>query len=552
VHLPQLPLNVNGKVDRKALPEPVINNAQPIPDEVAGITAKRLRSIVAAVLGIAEQAIGLHDDFFRLGGHSIKAIQLINEIYLAFSVKISLRKIFEHTSIERLSHLVESMSVDTVSALPRVEEKEYYPTSAAQARLYAEYLQNKNNLAYNICGAFAVTGELDVAQLQQTFQLLVNRHESLRTGFKLTEEGVLQKIYENVTMPVTLFDDGRGITLQRAAEEFVQPFDLSHPPLIRIGVLKRNKQESYLLIDVHHIVCDGISLNILVAEFNRLYHGVSLGTPAARYIDYVEWQRHLHKQLDKQRLYWANKLAGETPELYLPAINDSAAASGNSAAVKELCIGEPLYTAIKSFVAAHGVSDFMCLLSIYYILLSKVSGSTDIIVGTDAVGRTHPGLMDTVGTFINLLPLRIQLTHGSSFVELAAQVKECVLEAFDNQDVQVDEIVSLVQASGASLIKVHFSFANFIDNKLDVQELQFVPVDLTDHKTTQYEFKLEVAETNRQYLAQFIYNKGMYDEETMETLVTYYYNILSAVMQQPSMLIGDIEMASPAGYSLQH
>ncbi len=553
VRLGTMPLTATGKLDRKALPLPIQKTRK------AGITAPQgeqellLAGIWSQVLGVEENTISVDDNFFILGGHSIKAIQLINEIYKKLAVRIKLSDIFSNPTLAQQSKLLNKSFGYKNTTLKRLENKHYYPISSAQERLFYEYLQKPDSLAYNISGAFTLEGQVDETRLQDAFQALIDRHESLRTSFTFSETGIVEIINPNVKLKPVLRNQEEFANVSQAFSSFVQPFNLSEAPLMRYSLLKGGKFGTVLFIDVHHIVCDGLSLNILINDFVKIYQGETLPPLNLRYVDYAAWQKDALKNIPEQISFWEQKLAGKLQKLDLPQEQNTEYEDISEASVTELAIDGDLYTALKSYSAVAGVSDFMLLLSFYYILLSKVSGNTDVIIGTDVVGRTHPELNNIVGTFINILPLRIQVDPFSSFDDFLQRVKSGVLQAFDNQDFQYDEMVTMLNKNGAntydSIIDVHFAFANYIQDTEEIEGLKISPIKLSDVKTTQYGFKIEVFESDNRMLVQFIYSKALYSAEIITMLSIYYRNIMVNALKNSSVSIDEIELDSELVYT---
>ncbi|HYE54997.1 MAG TPA: condensation domain-containing protein, partial [Chitinophagaceae bacterium] len=255
--------------------------------------------------------------------------------------------------------------------------------------------------------------------------------------------------------------------------------------------------------------------------------------------DYAIWQKSSAHQILKQERYWAEKLQHELPPLELPRMQDKDSVDIRPAAVELLHTDEALYQRIKQFTTAEGVSDYMFLLSVYYILLSRLTGNTDIVIGSDVVGRTHPALKHVAGSFINILPLRISINSSDTYMSLLQQVRNTVLEAFDNQDFQYDR---MCQLAGRPLADVHFAFVNFFESTVELDGLQFIPVSTETAKTTQYEFKIEVVEQEDGFILQFIYSTALYDAGTIEAFVTYYRNIMQAVLHDPLSTIESISI----------
>lgn len=545
VKLDAIPLTPNGKADRRALPDPEFKasaaNAKPV-----GEIEEQLADIWATVLHLDKSSIGTQDDFFAVGGHSIIAVHLIHGIQQKFSVSISLRKIFEYATIGRQARLIEQSRAGKPDVIVRVEERAFYPASSAQERLFYEHMLDKNALGYNIYSAYRINGDVDVDRIGNVFQVLIDRHESLRTGFALKDERIVQYIKEKVDFRLDVISAGRQEGVKEAFEHFVQPFDLSNPPLIRCSLLLHEKHGNFLFVDIHHIVCDGISLNILMNDFKSIYKGQHLQPLELRYVDYACWHKEQSNALESQKEFWLKQLSGELPQTDLPVMQKRTYAASYAASYRVLEIDGELYQRVKEFTASKHISDYMFLLSVYYILLSKMSGNPDVIIGTDVIGRTNPALSNVVGTFVNVLPLRVQVRDESPFEEFLNAVKHCVLECFDNQDFQFDQMVSMLQENYGEkkrIVDVHFSFANYLDNIETAGEEEFSGFIIdSDKMTTQYEFKIQVNEGNGKFRIAFIYSTDLYEADTIELLETYYNNILTAVLGNSAIGIGNIEL----------
>jgi len=252
----------------------------------------------------------------------------------------------------------------------------------------------------------------------------------------------------------------------------------------------------------------------------------------------------MESRMEGMRQFGLQQMAGQLPSIDLPVVKDRMSVTVYEADRKVIEIGSAHYGKIKKIAAGAAVSDYMFLLTVYYVLLHKLTGATDIIIGTDVAGRVHPSLNNTVGSFVNVLPLRVFISAERSFEALLADVKHCVLSAFDNQDFPIDRIAGLPdggpQARQAKIIDVHFSFANYLDREEGFTELDFIPLKIKDYNTTQYEFKLEVVERNGDFVVYFVYSRELYEDETIELFVQYFGMILETVLQNGGISIEHI------------
>jgi len=552
VRLECMPLTATGKLDRKGLPAAKQHGGGRSVNRPEGEQEELLAGIWSQVLGVDKNIISVDDNFFMLGGHSIKAIQLINEIYKNFTVRIKLGDVFNNPAFNQQTVLLKKNSRNIKSPLERLEPRNHYSVSSAQERLFYEYLQKPDSLAFNISGAFALDGYVDETQLQLAFQILVDRHESLRTSFTFSETGIVQIINSDVKIQPVVLNKNSFANISEAFSSFVQPFSLSEAPLIHYSLLNSDSLGKILFIDVHHIACDGVSLSILINDFVKIYHGETLAPLHLRYVDYAAWQKNALKNIPEQISFWEQKLTGKLQKLDLPQ-EQNTMYDISEASVTELVLDGDLYTALKSYSAKANVSDFMLLLSCYYILLSKISGNTDVIIGTDVVGRTHPELNDIVGTFINILPLRAQVDPDYHFDDFLQNIKSVVLQAFDNQDFQYDEMIAMLNTNGEntydSIVDVHFAFANYIQDTKEIEGLKISPVKISDVKTTQYGFKIEVFENDNRLVVQFIYSKALYSDQIIVMLSNYYKNILINVLKNNTVSIDEIELDTKPIYA---
>ncbi|MCW3466086.1 non-ribosomal peptide synthetase [Chitinophaga nivalis] len=548
--IPEIPLTPNGKINRKALPEPdYVSGAGVVAPE--NETEEILTDLWAAVLKTDREKISTTRSFFEMGGHSIRIFHLTNKIQQTFSVKITFAEVFRHNTIKAQAAVIQAAATGVAEVIPSVGEKAFYPASPAQQRIYYQHLLHKESIAFNISLPVSIQGTLDIPRIRDTFRQLLEKHAGLRTGFILTENGLRQQIAAACEVPLTILPATQYNTVGEAFLDFIRPFDPATPPLMRAVVMTHPEAGHLLFIDLHHIIADGASLDILMQDFSNIYRGQSWSTPALRYVDYAGWMHEGKGQLQQQRAFWEQQLVSPLPRLELPVLQNPDEIDEYHAAVKVLTIADIHYQQVKTYAVGAGVSDFMLLLSAYYILLSKLSGSTDIIIGTDVIGRTQPALREVVGSFVNILPLRLEVAPDHVFADLLVQVKSRVLEAFENQDFQYDQMRELVGPETAALknpiVQVHFSFSNVVEGNGELNGFAYYPLESRRDEISEYEFKLEVRENAGQLHISFIYLTALYDNDTIALLMTYYRNILLSVLHNDQITISDIDMETAPG-----
>ncbi|HLP44714.1 MAG TPA: amino acid adenylation domain-containing protein, partial [Candidatus Kapabacteria bacterium] len=447
MRLGKIPLTPSGKVDRKALPESELKSTEIFAAPRSEIE-KKLVEIWGKVLGkdISLNPIGIDDHFFRLGGHSLKATSLVSLLYKTFNVKIPLSEIFKRPTIRQLSDHINNAVKEQYVSIEPVEKKEYYMLSSAQKRLY--FLQQMDNAGttYNISASWVLDGEFDYPKLENTFIQLVQRHESFRTSFAIIAEEPAQRIQGEVEFEIEYLasDEHRRTRLPGAGSllKFIRPFDLSQAPLMRVGLVSMEAGRHLLMVDMHHIISDGISAEILVREFTALYSGEEPPIVRLQYKDYAEWQRRLKQEeyFLRQKSYWKKEFEGQIPVLEMPGDYARPPVQSFEGNRITFTLGSETVETVNTFALDTGTTLYMVLLASYSIFLAKLSGREDIIIGTPVAGRRYADFEKIIGVFVNTLVLRMYPAGEKSFNEFLEEIKERTLEAFENQDYQYEDL----------------------------------------------------------------------------------------------------------------
>jgi fengycin family lipopeptide synthetase D len=412
IEVHKVPMTPGGKVDRKALPAP---HAAAGEDETYAAPRdkieKKLAAIWADVLNISPAAVGIDDNFFQLGGHSLKATVLTAKIHKELNIKLPLAEIFKTPTIRGLSGSIKlnPFSQDRYTPIEPTEEKEFYILSSAQKRLFILQQMEKDSIAYNGPQIIVLDGKLDTLKFEETFRKMITRHESLRTSIQIVAEEPVQVIHPpgDVTFEIE-YHETMMPPVENIVQNFVRPFDLSRVPFFRVGLIKRAEDRSILLVDMHHIITDGISSRILIKEFMALYGGEELPPLTLQYKDYALWQNSekQRQSLKQQEAYWLKQLAGEIPVLDLPLDYHRPPVQSFEGRTLPFEIEYEERKALEKTASGEGVTLFTLVLAIYNTLLAKLSGQEDIIVGIDVAGRRHAELEPIIGMFVNALALR--------------------------------------------------------------------------------------------------------------------------------------------------
>ncbi|WP_339373139.1 condensation domain-containing protein, partial [Paenibacillus elgii] len=304
--------------DHRALPAPE-GRMQTGIDYVAARTPmeEQLAQIWKKVLGLPK--VGVKDNFFEIGGHSLRATTLVAHLHKELDIEMPLREVFQYPTIEQMAEAVAGREQSAYASIPILKQSAYYPVSSAQKRLYILSQLEGGELSYNMPGAMTVEGALDRKRLEEAFRKLIARHDTLRTGFELVNGEPAQRIHETVPFAVEYVQASEE-EAEVHVREFVRPFDLRQAPLLRVGLIELKPDRHLLLIDMHHIISDGVSMGILTKEFIRLYEGDELPPLRIQYKDYAAWQQgEVHsRRLRKQEAYWLETFRGEIPVLDLP------------------------------------------------------------------------------------------------------------------------------------------------------------------------------------------------------------------------------------------
>jgi amino acid adenylation domain-containing protein/non-ribosomal peptide synthase protein (TIGR01720 family) len=543
IQLDRLPLTANGKVDRKALPKPGGGNAAGVAYEAPGNKVEeQLTKIWSEVLG--NERVGIGDNFFALGGHSLKATAVASRIYKELNVEVELRKIFELPTIKQLGQYLKTKASGNYEPINPVAKREYYEAAPAQKRMYMLRQIDLQGTGYNMPGAVLIEGKLERQRVESVFKQLIRRHETLRTSFQNKADQIVQIIAEESEFKVE-YTESSGRDIDSMITEFVRPFDLSKAPLIRVGLVKLGEAKHLMMYDMHHIISDGVSINILVNDFRDLYESRELKPLRIQYKDYAQWHNKLllSEKYQKQEKYWLDVFRGELPALNLPLDYARPAGKSFDGDMLEFLLDKELTSKLVKIAQDSGSTLYMVLLAALNILLSKYSGQADIIIGSPVAGRPHADLEQVIGMFINILVMRNRPEGERHFLEFLREVKENALTAYENQDYQFNDLVDKLHLkrdlSKNPLFEVAFAVQNFEETELVIEGLT-----CTDYHREDQMAKLDLAffayEKKEEILMVLQYCSGIFARETMEKLARNFTKILRQIGADPTVLIGDI------------
>jgi len=448
IQLPAMPLTTNGKIDRRALPEPEME------DTIASSYAPPRNELEEKMVELWQDVlslgrVGIDDNFFALGGHSLKAGMLQAKLQKLLGIRLSLTEIFKNPTIREMSSILVCGESSQGVRLTHGPEAEYYPASAAQNRMYIMSQMDNIGATYNISIVNKINGEIDKNLLEQSIQQLIAKHEPLRTSFRMVGDRPVQQVNPNVSftleyqeVPLEVKEDKAA--LERLVASYIRSFDLSVAPLLRAALLKLDVGQYLFIIDVHHIVFDGVSLSIFMEELAVLYRGKKLSAPQYQYRDFAIWQKNFleSEAMKKQERYWLDVYANEIPVLNMPFDHARPASQSFAGDRVFFQIDGQLTRALKELAQKTDTTLFMVLLAVYNIMLAKYTNQEDIIVGAPVSGRTHAELDEIIGMFVGTTAIRNYPGADKTFRSFLAEVKDTTLGAVENQDYQFDQLVS--------------------------------------------------------------------------------------------------------------
>ncbi|UCH93607.1 MAG: amino acid adenylation domain-containing protein, partial [Candidatus Aminicenantes bacterium] len=577
----RLPLTPSGKIDRTALPGLDLSRLSRENYVAPGSeTEQQLARIWSQVLGI--NRIGIHDNFFQLGGHSLNATVLVAKIHKELDVKIPLKVIFKVPVIRGLSEYIKGALREKYISVEPVEKKEYYALSSAQKRLYILQQMDVNSTGYNMPRVVLVEGETHKEELAEAFRKLIHRHESLRTAFLIINGEPVQGIrrinasaefeieyYDlhttKVEVKVEEKEGTRGLaplTQEPAARtpyptaalisSFIRPFDLSHAPLMRVGLIKSSQNRHILMVDMHHIVSDGVSIGVLIREFVQLYEGNHLPVLKIQYKDFSNWQNKLFKskEIRKQEAYWLDRLKGEVPVLNMPIDFERPDKRTFEGSTFGTTIPGETVEKLTILAKEKDMTQNIMLLAVYALLVAKYTGQEDIIVGSLAAGRRHADLENVIGMFANFLPIRMKVDRSCPFDEFLNSAQKTILDAYENQDYPFENIVENLTGPGDisrnPLFDTMLIFHNELEPNinLEIEGLKFSGYGF-ERNTSKLDFKLDIIPGSTGALnCRWEYNVNLLKEETIKTFAAHFHSLVDKINTNPKQKIRELELFS--------
>ncbi len=560
VVLDTLPQTPNGKVDRLALPAPdasVVVNGEPPRGADEELVAKVWRQVLHL------DTVGRDDDFFDLGGDSLKAGEVLNLLRERAGRTLPLRMLFESSRLADLAAgLLTPESPSSGHAVPLRSPAAKPVLSFEQQQIWLE-CQVRSNAAYNVHGRQWLRGGLDVPVLQRSIRAVVDRHESLRTTFPLVRGMPVQQVAglnEHWQLAVEdLSESGSGAvaTAERLADaRAAMPFDLAGGPLLRCLLVRLSDTDHLLSMTIHHIVSDARSIGLILRELSALYRAggdadrAGLPPLPVQYLDYAVWQRNT---LTGERLvtsvgYWRNRLAGAPPALALPTARRRLPSQNMVGGRLQAALGADQTAALHKLCRVHGVTPFMAMLAALATVLRRWSGQDDVVIGVPVNTRAAAGTDGLVGVFVNTVPLRVELTGEPTFSELLNRVRQTAIDGYVNYgdtpfEVLVSELRPVRDPSRTPLFQV---LLNLIEDAEDEWRLPGITVETPNQpaQPSKFDLNLDVRHTGDDYRLDLLYHAERYEASAMRALLDQLAAVLAAAADDPSRGILEFDLQS--------
>ncbi|NSL86194.1 amino acid adenylation domain-containing protein [Chitinophaga sp. Mgbs1] len=567
MRLEQFPLNANGKVDTAALPAPDMTALRGTATSYVAPcneTEARLAGIWEEVL--ERQPIGINDHFFDLGGHSLKAIQLVSRIRKEWAADIQIKDIFNHPRLTELATLIATAGQQTAEVIPSLPPAESYALSNAQLRFWVLSRFTDSSLAYNMALGLQLDGPLQEALLKSALLAVVSRHESLRTVFRQTPAGEIRQFIHPVAdiqlnwnyQDISREENPDQLLKEIYATEQLTPFDLENGPLLRTTLVKVSADRHAFFYTLHHIISDGWSMQVLAGEvvtiYNTLLQGGQQELPPLpiQYRDYAAWQlaRLAGGRMQQHEDYWIQQLEGELPVLDLFPGKTRPPVQTHRGAGITLTLLEGRMETLEQYCRQEAVTPFMVLLAAMKGLFFRYTGQQDIIVGVPVAGRQQQELENQIGIYLNTLPLRTRFEAAQSFRDLLQQEKEVLLGAYEHQECPFDRLLELRKVnrdvSRSALFDVLVVLQNQgsinVNNAANTLEgLTVSSMDWMSAETSQFDLTFSFAEKKEGIHLSLSYNTAVFEENEIQRLTAHYAQFLAAVMEDAAVPVCEVD-----------
>ena len=545
IQIESMPYTPNGKIDRKALPVPEIkekiNKKLPRNEEDT-----KILKLVRKMLHTDE--IDIEDYIFENGGDSLFAMSLAIQLSDIFNVQLSIKDIYKNFTVEKLSNYIKKLPQNENNIkIRKNKEKEYYNLSSAQKRIYYASAVNENSTLYNISGGIILEKMPNIEKLENSINKLIEKHSILRTKYEIINGEVMQKVEEFKPYKLEIKKCDTDKT-KEVFKEFIQPFKLLSSQLVRFELAELQDGKAFFMIDIHHSICDGTSLNILMNQLCKIYNGEELEETKIEYKDFAEWENKQIKlnKFEKSENYWLKQFEDEIPTLNLPTTYKRQSQNTYIGTSERMNIDAEIVNHINEIATKLNCTPYMICLATYYILLSKYTDQKDIAVGTPITGRYLPELENVIGMFVNTLALRSKIKSEKSFIAYIDDIKAMCLNAFDNQEYPlefINEKLNLQKEDGKRILfDTMFIFQNneYSEFQLDgIKAKYYIPKS----NVSKFDISLEIIPNrNKTFDMNIEYCTELFNKQYAIDFGEHYIQALKEICENPEIKIKEINI----------
>ncbi|PZR20929.1 MAG: hypothetical protein DI539_09365, partial [Flavobacterium psychrophilum] len=553
--IPAFPLLPSGKIDFKKL-----KTVEPVsPTGLLALPATDIQEKLSVIWMevLSKQQIGIYDDFFQLGGHSLKIVQIISRIQNVFGVKLPFKTLFTSRTISDLSEVI---AVGTQSNLNinRTPEAASYGLSYAQKRLYILQQSPGSGLNFNIPLVYTFGEGVDKDALHKVFIHLFERHESLRTCFKIIEgepRQIVKKMPEIAFTVTTYREEDEGKVRAYIDEKVNERFDLEVAPLLRCYLIETAESKIQLLVVLHHIIADGWSIEILEKEFSILWQSNTLNKSQLliplkiQYRDFSTWEdQQIESSGTSHRMFWQKQFAHGVPRLNFPTYKARPSRQTFNGDNISVSIKKDLTQSIQQFSASNGNTIFITLVSLLDVLMYKYTGQKDFTYGTPVAGRYQSELESQVGYFLNILPLRTQIEPDATFLEHVTKTKGVIVDAYEHQAYPVDLLLEDLNItrdlSRSNIFDVLIILQNYYSETISVTEsdIETTNFDTALNKSALFDLTFEFNEIGDSLNLNIIYNTDLFSSIQIKEMSTAFLTLIVQVISSPTVAVRTVSL----------
>lgn len=523
----EFPLLRNGKVDYSALIDLI--PSKPIVAPTNAVEEKLLE-IWQGVLG--QENISIEDNLPAVGGNSIHMMRLIGKIYKELHVKLTLDQLFRNLTIAKQAQLISKSKTDQLYVIPKSEAGNTYHATLAQERIFYQYRLNENDISYNLPMFWEIKREHDIDDIEAKFNLLIDRHENLRTEFHFDNDELIPMIKEKVEFSIDRVQTTEA-QLDQLLIDFVRPFDLNKGPLLRCTVFESEIGKKVIGIDFHHIVIDGMSQNIFFLDFLQLLDGGTLKPLHVNFRDYAEWEYQFRKSdiYAGYHDFWLKSFKDEMPKFKLPTVSSKEMDSNKGGTEYFILKHEEIRTLLE-FSKDQGITTFSSLYALYFLFISQITGSETVVIGTVTSGRLQEELDNLIGLFVKTIPVYYKVNMDMKVRDFILDVHDVLVKANSNQIYDLTHILNDLNKdrnhSVTNLFETIFVFRNYKEVELLTLKHGFVPYNY-DNNTSKFPISLEGTEKDDAFSFGLGFSKAYFTKNDVQLLIQQFNDICHKV-----------------------